>query len=90
MRSEEPNGGWSPHVRLHHIDELLRGACLRRRRSAVGMNHVLANVPFDDFRHQAVYRAPGRRDEHHDIGAVLLALETAFYRLDFADRRSHA
>ena len=75
--------GWTAlfEVGADEIDEVL-GYFLRGERGATGLQHVLADVVFEDLGHEAVDTAADVGEEHEDVGAVSVAAEGALDGVD--------
>jgi hypothetical protein len=68
-------------VGADEVDEVL-GYFLRGERGATGLQHVLADVVFEDLGHEAVDTAADVGEEHEDVGAVGVAAEGALDGVD--------
>jgi len=65
------------------VDEVL-GDLLRGEGVLAGLQHVLADVVFEDLAHEAVDAAADVGEQHEDVGAVGVAGEGALDGIDLA------
>jgi hypothetical protein len=84
-------GHWGPlfQVRPDDLHQVRRGGAFVRRRARAPKD-VIANVIFDDFRHQAVHGASGGRDQAEDCATFRFALQRSGERFDLAPNSSDA
>jgi|HubBroStandDraft_6_1064221.scaffolds.fasta_scaffold12581_3 hypothetical protein len=56
----------------------------------VGFEHVVSQMPFDQFCHQSVHTPPSSRDQLKHFGAVRLVVQGAFHRVHLSANSLHA
>src|SRR4029077_4717821 len=69
--------GWAQlsEVGLHHIDNLIGRECLLRIWSSLRVKHMVPDVAFQEFRHQAVDCTSCRADDLQHLRAIAPLIE---------------
>jgi hypothetical protein len=64
-----------PEICLHHIDNFIGRECLLRIWFSLRVKHMMSDVAFEEFSHQAVDGTSCRTDDLQNLGAIASLFE---------------
>lgn len=89
LRASEGESPTSDEVGADHLQQLLGGFALALAGTTLRIEHVEAYMAVDDLGHQPSERATAGGDLVEDLGAIPVALDRPFQRLDLPADAAH-
>jgi hypothetical protein len=86
--SKKSSPVWLFEISANDIHQLVRR--FSRVFPVVGFEHVVSQMPFDQFCHQSIHAPASSSDQLQHFGAVRLVVQGAFHRVHLSANTLHA